>query len=73
MEEPIRFRVTFELLTPNEPVAYEVSSLNGANKAIVLAAQKHLSSGKGHIIGVQVEPLPGAKPQGADLVDRMEW
>ena len=73
MAETIRFRVTFDLLYPEESATYVVCSLNGEGKAIVLATKKHASSGRGHILSVSVEHLPGNKPEGSDLVDRMEW
>mgnify|MGYP001824652029 CR=1 FL=1 len=69
----IRFKVTFELLHPYESASYEVCSLNGPNKAIVIATRKHGKVGKGDILSVQVTDLPGGKPEGTDLVDRMEW
>jgi len=73
MEETIRYRVIFQLLYPHESAAYEVCSLNGEGKAIVIATQKHESTSKGHILSVRVQHLEGEKPAGSDLVDRMEW
>ena len=73
MTEVIRFEVNIELLYPDESVSYVVCSLRGEGKAIVLATKKHEASGKGHIISVSVEYLEGNKPEGKDLVDRMEW
>lgn len=69
----MRYRVTFELLFPDTSATYVVCSANGRDKAVVIAAQKHAASGKGHILGVEVQDLDGDKPQGSDLVDRMEW
>jgi hypothetical protein len=73
MEAPIRFKVTFELLHPHNSASYDVCTLHGESKAIVIATQKHDATDKGHILSVFVEPLPGEKPVGTDLVDRMEW
>ena len=73
MSEAIRFKVTFELLYPEEPVSYVVCSLNGEGKAIVVATQKHKASGKGYILSLSVKALSGDKPEGGDLEDRMEW
>lgn len=73
MSDTIRFKVTFELLYPEESASYVVCSLNGEGKSIVLATKKHEVSGKGHILSVAVEHFPGSKPEGSDLVDRMEW
>ena len=73
MSETIRFKVNFELLYPDESASYVVCSLHGEGKAIVLATKKHEASGKGHIISVSVQHLAGNKPEGKDLVDRMEW
>lgn len=73
MEPSIRYKVTFKLLFPHESASYVVCSLNGEGKAIVMATQKHDSSGKGHILSVEVEKLEGAKPEGTDFIDRMEW
>lgn len=79
MSQPIRYRVTFDLLRTRggpKQASYDVCSLHGAEKAIVLAALSHRAAGKGHILSVSVEPLPDAargncEPE--DLVDRMEW
>ncbi len=69
----IRFKVTFDLLHPYDTVSYEICSLGGANKAIVIATQKHSANGKGHILSAEVTELAGEKPVGTDLMDRMEW
>jgi len=69
----LRYKITFKLLYPDESASYEVSSLHGESKAIVIAARKHASSGKGHILSVETQQLEGEKPHGSDLVDRMEW
>jgi len=69
----IRFQVKFELLHPYESASYEVCSLHGADKAIVIATEKHVAVGKGDILSVEVVELPGDTPAGTDLVDRMEW
>ena len=69
----IRYKVSFELLHPYESASYDVCSVNGANKAIVIATERHAAVGKGSILSAEVVELPGAKPAGTDLVDRMEW
>ncbi len=69
----MRYKITFELLTPDKTASYEVYTLNGEAKAVVIATGKHISSGKGHILAVDIERLNGKKPIGTDLVDRMEW
>lgn len=68
-----RYKVTFKLLYPDNATSYEVCSLNGEIKAIVIACQKHSVSGSGHILSVSVENLGGDQPENTDLVDRMEW
>ena len=69
----IRFKVVFELLHPYDSASYEVCSLHGKEKAIVIATQRHAAKGKGAILSVEVSELTGDKPMGTDLVDRMEW
>lgn len=69
----IRYKVTFDLLYPDESASYEVCSLHGADKAIVIATQRHSAKGKGDILSVEVSELTGEKPEGTDLIDRMEW
>ena len=73
MEETIRFKVTFDLLHSDVPVTYVVCSLKGEGKAIVLATRKHEATKGDNIMSVSVESLAGKKPEGSDLVDRMEW
>ena len=73
MKETIRFKVTFTLRAPGDFASYVVCSLNGEEKAKELATTKHGVSGTGHILSTLVEHLPGSKPEGGDLVDRMEW
>ena len=72
-ESTIRYKVTFELLHPHDSASYEVCSLHGEHKAIVIATSKHMASNKGRILSVKVEPLEGTRPAGTDLIDRMEW
>lgn len=69
----MRYKITFELLEPDDTASYEVYTCNGETKAIVIATQKHNSSSKGHILSVEVTHLGGTKAVGTDLVDRMEW
>lgn len=79
MKKPIRFRVTFRLLRSRKGPAeesYDVCSLHGPEKAIVLATLKHHAAGKGHIVSAAVQPLPDVARGNCapdDLVDRMEW
>jgi len=79
MTNSIRYRVTFQLLRtktgPGE-ASYDVCTLHGPDKAIVLATMKHLKSRKGHVLSVSVETLPDVRGRNCapkDLVDRMEW
>ena len=79
MKQPIRFRVTFRLLvtkTGPKHASYDVCTLHGAEKAVVMATLKHRAAGKGHIVSATVELLPDAARgnwEANDLVDRMEW
>lgn len=68
-----RYKVTFKLLYQDNEVSYEVCSLNGEMKAIVIACQMHSVSGSGHILSVSVDNLGGDQPENTDLIDRMEW
>ena len=73
MTQPRRYKVTFELLHPDEAVSYKVHTLYGESKAIVIATQAHEHNGKGHILSVSVKALSNDEPQGHDYDDRMEW
>ena len=69
----IRFKVTFKLSYPDDPVSFEVCTLHGVNKAIVIATRKHVNRSKANILTAEVIELPGDKPQSSDLIDRLEW
>ena len=77
--QPTRFRVTFRLLktkTGPKHASYDVCTLHGPEKAVVMATLKHRAVGKGHVVSATVEPLSDAARgncEANDLVDRMEW
>ena len=75
-EEKKRFEVQFELFPPHQGsvAKYEVCTLMGPGKAIVIATQTHTAR-KGEPIYrvVAVKGLEGEKPKKKDLVDRFEW
>ena len=68
-----KFKVTFEMLYPDQPVSYKVHSVYGKQKAIVIATQVHESKGKGHILSVSVKAILSDKLTGDYYNDRMEW
>ena len=74
---PERFLITFRLFPPrnNKARKYTVCTVLGAEKTLALASLVHGREYPNEAIYdvVEVRNLGAGGPEGADLVDRMEW